>query len=133
MTEAGPVLQVEDLSVDYRTGAGLVAAIRGVSLAIASGEAVGLVGESGSGKTTLGMAIMRYLPANGQITGGCIRYQDTDLVPLTQRELSRIRGNHIAMVYQDPSGALNPSLRAGEQIAEVYRAHLGLNRDEARG
>ncbi len=133
VTGAATVLAVEDLSVDYRTGAGSVPAIRGVSLAIASGEALGLVGESGSGKTTLGMAIMRYLPANGQITRGCIRYQGTDLVPLTQRELSRIRGNHIAMVYQDPAGALNPSLRAGEQIAEVYRAHLGLSRAEARG
>jgi peptide/nickel transport system ATP-binding protein len=126
------VLRVEGLTVEYRVGGTAFPAVRDVSFSIGSGESMGLVGESGSGKTTLGMAILRYLPENGSIAQGSIFFDGTDLVPLGRRELSRIRGNRIAMVYQNPASALNPSLRAGEQIAEVYRAHLGLGRDAAR-
>ncbi|CAN5437130.1 ABC transporter ATP-binding protein [soil metagenome] len=132
MSASAGVLRVEGLTVEYRVGGTAFPAVRDVSFSIGSGESMGLVGESGSGKTTLGMAILRYLPENGSIAQGSIFFDGTDLVPLGRRELSRIRGNRIAMVYQNPASALNPSLRAGEQIAEVYRAHLGLGRDAAR-
>ena len=126
------VLRVDGLTVEYRTGAGVFTAVRDVTFGIRAGEAMGLVGESGSGKTTLGMAIVRYLAGNGRIAAGSVHYEGTDLVGLDARALRRIRGNDIAMVYQNPASALNPSLRAGEQIAEVYREHLGLGRDAAR-
>jgi peptide/nickel transport system ATP-binding protein len=132
VSAAADVLRVERLTVEYRVGGGALSAVRDVTFSIDAGEAMGLVGESGSGKTTLGMAILRYLPDNGRISQGSITFDGTDLVPLGRRELSAIRGNRIAMVYQNPASALNPSMRAGEQIAEVYRAHLGLGREEAR-
>ena len=130
--QAEAVLRVEGLDVDYHTGAGTVPALREVSLTLHPGEALGLVGESGSGKTTLGMAVLRYLPANGRISGGRILFQGTDLVPLDRRQLVALRGNRIAMVYQNPTSALNPTMRIGHQVAEVYRQHLDVDRTTAR-
>ena len=137
MTAASPgirpeLLRVDGLAVDYRTRTGAFPAVRDVTFSLRGGEAMGLVGESGSGKTTLGMAILRYLPDNGSIRAGSIALDGTDLVPLGRRELARIRGNRIAMVYQNPASALNPSMPVGEQIAEVYGAHAGLDRAAAR-
>ena len=126
------VLAVRDLTVEYQTPGGPLTAVRDVSFSIQPGEALGLVGESGSGKTTIGMAILRYLPENGRITAGSVFFDGTDLVPLDHSALARIRGDRVAMVYQNPASALNPSMRVGEQIAEVYRAHLGLDRSTAR-
>lgn len=133
MSQSPPaVLTVRELTVEYQTRGDVFTAVRDVSFSIAPGEALGLVGESGSGKTTIGMAILRYLPENGRIKSGSILFDGTDLVPLDQRALARFRGNRVAMVYQNPASALNPSMRVGEQIAEVYRAHLGLDRSAAK-
>ncbi|MGE0005632.1 MAG: dipeptide ABC transporter ATP-binding protein [Parvibaculaceae bacterium] len=116
-----PILDVAGLNVVYDGETGAVPVVRDVGFTLGRGEALGLVGESGSGKTTVGLAVIRHLAENGRITGGTIRFDGTDLVPLAGPALRRARGQRIAMVYQDPAGALNPSLRIGRQIAEVYR------------
>jgi peptide/nickel transport system ATP-binding protein len=130
---SAPVLDVQDLAVSYRRAGEWAPALAGVSLQVAGGEAYGLVGESGSGKSTLALSLMRYLPRNGRIDAGAIRVEGHDLLGLDDRELRRWRGTRLAIVYQDPVSALNPALRVGDQIAEVYRFHRGIRRPEALG
>ena len=128
-----PTLEVERLTVSYRSRQQSRRVLEDVSLAIRPGEAYGLVGESGCGKTTLAMAVMRYLAPNSEIEAGRILFQgDQDLLAANDTALRSLRGNRIAMVYQDPASALNPSIRVGEQIAEVYRQHRGMAKGAAR-
>ncbi len=127
-----PVLRIDGLDVSYSTRAGPVRAVRDVSIDIAPGAVLGLVGESGCGKSTLAFAVMNYMPPNAAITAGRILFRGRDIVGMSSRDLRRLRGNEIAMVYQDPMAALNPSLRIGPQLTEVLVEHKGSNRDEAR-
>ncbi len=127
-----PVLSVERLEVIYRTRTGPVRAVRDVSIEIAPGNVLGLVGESGCGKSTLAFAVMNYMPANAAITTGRILFCGRDILRMNSRDLMRLRGNEIAMVYQDPMAALNPSLRIGPQLTEVLVEHNGSGGDEAR-
>ncbi len=129
--EAPPVLAVRDYSLGYETPAGPLEALRWVSLDIRHGRTLGLVGESGSGKTSLAWAIMRYLPANARETSGSIALSGEDLRTKTPKEILEIRGRRISMVFQDPSTSLNPTLRLGDQLAEVLVRHGGLGRKEA--
>jgi peptide/nickel transport system ATP-binding protein len=115
-----PVLEVENLAIDYKVGTEWKAVVRDISFKIGRGESFGLVGESGCGKTTVAMAVMRYLPRNGRIRSGSIRLLGTDLTNLSQRALRRMWINQISMVYQDPSSALNPSIRVGPQVEDVF-------------
>ncbi len=133
MSPAGssPLLDIEDLTVAYRTGDGLREAVRHVSLQIDRGQIYGLVGESGSGKTTLALAVMRYLPEAGLVSGGSIRFNGLDLLALRPADLRRIWGAEIALVPQDPLSSLNPSLRIGEQLAEILRHQLHLGSSAA--
>ncbi len=124
---SAPVLAFEELAIAYGRQGRWREAVTDVSLTIAPGEAYGLVGESGCGKSTLAMAAMGYLPANARIIRGRIRVGDTDLMSLDAEGLRRLRGGRIAAVYQSPGAALNPSLTVGEQIAEVYRLHRGMD------
>jgi len=126
-----PVLKVEHLEVTYATRAGPVKAVRGVSFEIWPGDALGLVGESGCGKSTLAFAIMNYVAKNAEVTGGRILFCGEDVVQKSGRELNQIRGNKIAMVYQDPMAALNPCLPIRKQLTEVLTAHKGLSEDSA--
>jgi peptide/nickel transport system ATP-binding protein len=126
-----PVLELRDLTVTYDTEVGPLHTVRDVGLQIAAGETYGLVGESGSGKTTLASAIVRYLPANGRVTSGQIILDGVNLLELSREQMRRIWGAKISMVHQDPSGAINPSIVVGEQIAEVARIHLGMSKQEA--
>jgi peptide/nickel transport system ATP-binding protein len=126
-----PVLKVERLEVTYATRAGPVKAVRDVSFEIWAGDALGLVGESGCGKSTLALAIMNYVAKNAEVTGGRILFCDEDVVQKSGRELNHIRGNEIAMVYQDPMAALNPCLTIRRQLTEVLTAHKGLSEDSA--
>jgi peptide/nickel transport system ATP-binding protein len=126
-----PLLELDQLSVTYRTRAGDIPAVRGVSLAIASGQAYGLVGESGCGKTSVAMAIMRHLGPNGRVSGGRVVFAGADLLAQPDEALRRLRGSRLAMVYQDPQSALNPCLTVGEQLAEVLTVHRGLGRHAA--
>ncbi len=126
-----PVLKVEDLAVAYKTRGGEVPAIRDISFEIARGETFGLVGESGCGKSTTAWAILNFLGPNGAIQHGLIQFQGQDLLGRTADDLRRLRGDQIAMVYQDPMQALNPSLRVGEQMKEVLTVHRGLSDTDA--
>ncbi len=125
------VIDVEHLSIAYETRKGDVQAVRDVSFAVREGETVGLVGESGCGKSTIAYGIVNHLGPNGKITDGHIRFQETELVDRSQAELNEIRGNRIAMVFQDPMQALNPSMRLGEQLAEVLTCHRDISQKDA--
>ncbi|GAB4242746.1 MAG: dipeptide ABC transporter ATP-binding protein [Thermoleophilia bacterium] len=126
-----PVLELEGLSVVYRTEAGEIAPVRDVSFTVRQGESFGLVGESGSGKSTLAMGAIRYLPSNGRVTAGRVLLNGENLLELSDAELRRLWGAQIGVVYQSPGNALNPSIVVGRQIAEVAQLHLGMNRQQA--
>lgn len=123
-----PVLQIENLTVAYRQNGTWLEAVRDVSLSVHPGETYGLVGESGSGKTTLALAVMRYLGDNGTIRSGQVFLSGRDLLALSMAEMRQVWGKQIALVPQNPASALNPAMRAGEQLAESLRHHLGLDR-----
>ncbi|HWF72904.1 MAG TPA: ABC transporter ATP-binding protein [Solirubrobacteraceae bacterium] len=124
-------LEVTDLSTHIQLSRSVVQAVGNVSLAIDEGEALGLVGESGSGKSMLGLSILGLLPPGGEIIGGSIKAQGRELVGLPEPELRRIRGNDVAMIFQDSLSSLNPTKTIGEQVAEPVRLHRGANRKEA--
>jgi peptide/nickel transport system ATP-binding protein len=131
-TSNSPLLKVEGLAVAYRKGGRWLEALRDVSLIVKAGETYGLVGESGSGKTTLALAILRFLSPNGAILKGKIELAGRDLLALEEAELQKVRGRQIALVPQNPQSSLNPSMRIGEQLAEVLRYQLGHDRRTAR-
>ena len=126
-----PILSVRDLAISYETRYGDVPAVRNVSFDIHKGEAHSIVGESGCGKSTVAFGIVNFLGRNGKIVDGQILFQGRDLVGRSQEELRRLRGDRIAMVYQDPMQALNPSMRIGDQLAEVLIVHRGLSQSDA--
>ena len=126
------LLSIRDLRVEYTTMRGTVAAIPEFSLDIDAGESFGLVGESGCGKSTLIFAIMGYMGRNGAITRGSISFEGQDLVRASAEELRRIRGRRIAIVYQEPATALNPSMTIARQLMEVPIAHERVSQAEAR-
>lgn len=128
-----PLLVVEDLSVAFPHDGGWTEVLDGVSLAIHKGETVGLVGESGSGKTVTALSIMGLLGASGgRVTRGSIRLDGEELVGPTEERWRAVRGKRIAMIFQQPTRALNPAFTVGAQIAETARRHLGLSRRDAR-
>ena len=126
-----PVLDIRRYTLEYLVRCGGVRALDAVDLTIARGEVIGLVGESGSGKTSLAWAIMRALPPNAREPSGEIRLCGEDLRLKTEAEMTAIRGRRISMVFQDPSSALNPTLKLGEQLAEVLVRHRRLSREQA--
>ena len=127
-----PILECRDLCISYFTRAGEIPAVVDFNMTLHRGESIGLVGESGCGKSTVAMAIMRYMGSNGGIVGGEIRYKGRDMAELSEEELRRLRGNEIAMVYQEPMASLNPSLTLGRQLMEVPIYHDGVPEHEAR-
>ena len=119
-----PLLRVEDLAVTFRTPEGLIRAVNRVDLRVDDGEIVGLVGESGCGKSVTALAILGLVPIPpGRFDSGAIRFRGEDLLGKSERELQRIRGNDIAMVFQDPMASLNPVFPVGDQIAEAVELH----------
>ena len=121
-----PLLTVADLRVEFRTGARRTRPLDGVSLEVGRGEVVGLVGETGCGKTLTGLAILGLLPPTAQVVGGRIDFDGRDLLGLPEAQRRAVRGRRIAMIFQNPAGALNPVFTIGTQIGHVVAAHLGL-------
>jgi peptide/nickel transport system ATP-binding protein len=126
------LLEVRNLQTQFPTRAGLVRAVDGVSFYIEGGELLGLVGESGCGKSITALSIMRLITPPGRIVGGEIIFDGKNLLGLTDQEMRQIRGDDIAMIFQDPMTSLNPVFRVGEQIAEALRLHRRLSRKAAR-
>ena len=133
ITAGSPLLEVRGLDVSFRTSVGPVHAVNGLDLDVNAGEMVGLVGESGSGKSVTSRAIMGLLPRRTTTIGGSIRLGDSELVGLSEKVYRRVRGERVAMIFQDPMTALDPLYAAGEQVAEALRFHFGLGRGVARG
>jgi oligopeptide/dipeptide ABC transporter ATP-binding protein len=130
--ETAPLLAVENLQVSFDTPRGLLRAVAGVSFDLNPGETLGLVGESGCGKTVTAMSILRLLPSPPATVSGDIRFLGEELLSAPEDRLRRIRGNRIAMIFQEPMTALNPVLTIGEQVMEVLRLHRGLNNSQAQ-
>jgi oligopeptide transport system ATP-binding protein len=127
------MLEVKDLEISFSTYAGEVQAVRGVTFDLRRGETLAIVGESGSGKSVTAKSIMRLLPeANSIIKGGEIVFEGRDLLELSEKQMQRIRGSKIAMVFQDPMTSLDPTMRVGRQITESLRKHLGMSGQRAR-
>ncbi len=133
MTEPA-LLEVRDLAVEFRSGGAWHAAVRGVDLRVARNETLAVVGESGSGKSVTALAVMGLVPAgNGRIAAGSsIRLEGRELVGLPEKDLDRVRGDRVAMIFQEPMTALNPTMTVGAQVAESLRAHRGMGADAAR-
>ena len=132
-TEGEPLLEVSGLVTQFETYRGTVEALDGVELSVGEDEIVGIVGESGCGKSVTARSVLRLVREPGRIVDGTVRYKDQDLLALPEGKVRReIRGREIAMIFQNPTNALNPAFKVGEQIAEVAREVRGLSREEAR-
>jgi oligopeptide/dipeptide ABC transporter ATP-binding protein len=127
-----PLLEVEDLEVEFRTDEGVVHAVDGVSFSMQDGEVLSIVGESGSGKSVTAMSILGLTRGANARIAGSVRYHGTDLTTASNEELQSIRGDRIAMVFQDPMSSFNPVQRSGDQIVEAIQAHLEISDEDAR-
>jgi len=131
--ERQPLLEVKNLKTWFYTPDGIVKAVNGVSYTLNEGEALGLVGESGCGKSVSAMSLMRLIPTPpGRIVEGEVLFDGKDLLKLNDEGIRRIRGNDIAMIFQDPMTSLNPVLTIGRQISEAVELHKGMSRDQGR-
>ncbi len=128
-----PLLVIRGLTTVFKTDLGFVRAVDGLDLKAYRGETLGVVGESGCGKSTVGMSIMGLIPnPPGKITGGEIVFEGTDLTQLSNKEMRRVRGNKISMIFQEPMTSLNPVLKVGDLMSEVISLHQNISRGEAR-
>jgi peptide/nickel transport system ATP-binding protein len=127
-----PVVELVDLHTEIALRHGVARPVGGVSLSVAKGETLGIVGESGCGKTMTALSIMRLLPPGGRVSGGSIRFGDTDLATLDEAGMRAVRGNRVGMIFQDPMTSLNPCLTIGDQVAETVLLHRDASRAQAR-
>ncbi len=125
-------LEINNLNVNYSSDEETVYAVNGVSVSLEKGKTLGLVGETGAGKTTIAKTILRILPENAKITQGSVILDGKDLMKSSEKEMLKIRGGKIAMIFQDPMTALNPIMTVGDQIAEVVRLHNKFSEEQAR-
>jgi oligopeptide transport system ATP-binding protein len=127
-----PLLEVRDLRTEFRTGAGVVRAVNGVSYSVEPGETIAVVGESGSGKSVGALSILRLIPSPpGRVVGGEVIFGGRDLMKLSDAEMREVRGGEIGMVFQEPMTSLNPVLTIGRQITEMIEQHRGTDRAAA--
>ena len=127
----GPILEIDKLSISFFTRLREIPAVMDFSVIVQPGEAVGLVGESGCGKSTVALGVMQDLGVNGRVVGGQIKFKGQDLSMMSAEELRDIRGNEIAMIYQEPMASLNPAMKIGKQLIEVPIIHEGVSEQEA--
>ncbi|WP_133901889.1 ABC transporter ATP-binding protein [Actinophytocola oryzae] len=129
---AAPLLEVRDLRVEYRTSYGLTNAVNGLSYAVDRGETLAILGESGSGKSVAARAVLGIIESPpGYVTGGEVLFDEVDLLRLSRKQMRRVRGERMAIVFQDALTALNPVFTVGFQIAELFRVHRGLSKSDA--
>ena len=128
----GPILEIDKLSISFFTRLREIPAVMDFSVTVQPGEAVGLVGESGCGKSTVALGVMQDLGKNGHVVGGSIKFKGRDLSEMSPEELRDVRGNEIAMIYQEPMASLNPAMKIGRQLAEVPMIHEGIGEKEAQ-
>ena len=126
-----PLLEVDHLRTHFRTPDGIVRAVDGISFHVDAGEVLAIVGESGCGKSVTAMSILRLIPDPPGRSAGAIRFEGRDLLQATERDMRKIRGNDISMIFQEPMTSLNPVLTVGRQIGEALRLHQGLNKTDA--
>ena len=126
------VLNVKDLTIHFTTSAGMVQAVRGVNFELQKGETLAIVGESGSGKSVTSRSIIGILSPNARIISGSIEYEGDNILEYTEEEFATIRGNKVAMIFQDPMSSLNPIMRIGQQITEALTIKLGMDKEEAK-
>jgi oligopeptide/dipeptide ABC transporter ATP-binding protein len=129
---AAPLLELRGLCVQYASGQKPLKALDGISISIERGQVTALVGESGCGKTSLALAVLGLLPFSGRTVSGDILFDGQDISSLRDEDLRRIRGREVSMIFQDPVSGLNPTLKIGEQVEESIRAHLAVNKGEAK-
>lgn len=118
-----PLLRISNLTVRFHTEEGIVEAVDGIDLDVQSGEMTGVVGESGSGKSVTALAVLRLIGPPGRIGPGEIRFEDRNLLDLSEEEMRSLRGSHISMIFQSPRTSLNPVLSVGWQIERLLRLH----------
>src|SRR5689334_8011192 len=128
-TDQKPLLEVRNLKTYFHTEDGTVRAVDGVNFEVYPGEVLGIVGESGCGKSVTSLSIMRLVAPPGKITDGEILFDDRNLIDLTEEEMTKIRGNRISMIFQQPQTALNPVFQVSDQIAEVLNIHKDFGKD----
>jgi peptide/nickel transport system ATP-binding protein len=131
IASAKPIIEIENLSISFFTKRGEIPAVMDFSCTVMPGEAMGIVGESGCGKSTVSLGIMRDLSNVGKIVGGRIKFQGRDMGDMSEEELRQIRGNKIAMIYQEPMASLNPAMKVGQQLMEVPIIHEKVSKEEA--
>jgi len=125
------LLEVTDLHTYFFTEAGVVKAVDGISVSVEDGKTIGLVGESGSGKSVTAQSVLRIVPRPGRIVGGTIRFDGEDLLAKSEAEMRKMRGNKMAVVFQDPTTSLNPVYTVRKQLADILLLHKGLSKDQA--
>ncbi len=125
------LLSVKDLQIQFQTKKGINTAVDGISFSIGKGEILGIVGESGCGKSVTSMSILQLLGTNSKISRGSIKLEDRELLTMSEDEMCRIRGNEIAMIFQDPMTALNPTMSIGDQLIEPLIIHQGYKKKDA--
>jgi peptide/nickel transport system ATP-binding protein len=130
IVERTPILEIRDLHVSFKTESGRVQAVRGVDVTVHEGELLGIVGESGSGKSVTFLAAMGLLPKSAMVTGS-VQIRGQELVGQKRKTMQRARGKRIAMIFQDPLSALNPTHKVGSQIVEMIRSHQEMTKDAA--
>ncbi|WP_210489815.1 ABC transporter ATP-binding protein [Rufibacter aurantiacus] len=136
MSSATSLLQVDQLNIAFKAGQEAVAAVNGISFEVRKGEAVAIVGESGSGKTVTALSLMQLLPRDGVLTSGSATFQSPglgqiDLLKLSEKQLPKLRGKEISIIFQDPASSLNPVISCGKQVAEALLIHLPISKKEA--
>jgi ABC-type dipeptide/oligopeptide/nickel transport system ATPase component len=130
---AAPLLEVKNLSVNFNLRRGTLAAVRDLSFSLSASETFGIVGETGCGKSVTSLSILRLIPSPpGEIVSGEILFDGQDLLKKSEREMEKIRGRQISMIFQEPMTSLNPSLTVGAQIGECYQVHMGHSKKVAR-
>ena len=129
--DIGEFLDVRNLTVQYTSMGSVIHAVNGISFRLNKGETLALVGETGAGKTSIAKAILRILPDVSAKSGGEVYFQGTDMMKLKEKEMQKIRGHKISMIFQDPMTALNPTMRIGRQISEVVSAHRNISKEES--